>query len=122
LTKRIQFGGDEGITVNLIIVVKAKDGTGSATLSMAHAGAVFANSVLKAMNGTTGITLPAFVESPVGKKMGLEFFSTNVELGKDGVKAVKEIGKINAFEENLIKEAIPELKKNIEKGIEFASK
>ncbi|KAF9396049.1 hypothetical protein BGZ94_006515, partial [Podila epigama] len=31
LTKRIQYAGDE--------VVKAKDGAGSATLSMAHAGA-----------------------------------------------------------------------------------
>ena len=30
LTTRVQFGGDE--------VVKAKDGTGSATLSMAYAG------------------------------------------------------------------------------------
>ncbi|KAJ2556888.1 hypothetical protein GGH95_005277, partial [Coemansia sp. RSA 1836] len=36
LTKRIQFGGDE--------VVKAKDGAGSATLSMAYAGARFADS------------------------------------------------------------------------------
>ena len=34
LVHRIQFGGDE--------VVKAKDGAGSATLSMAYAGAVFA--------------------------------------------------------------------------------
>ena len=105
-----------------MIVVKAKDGTGSATLSMAHAGAVFANAILKATNGTAGITIPAYVESPVGKKMGLEFFSTYVELGKDGVKSVKEIGKINKFEENLVKEAVPELKKNIEKGKEFASK
>lgn len=35
----IQFGGDE--------VVKAKDGTGSATLSMAFAGFRFAESVIK---------------------------------------------------------------------------
>jgi malate dehydrogenase len=105
-----------------MLVVKAKDGTGSATLSMAHAGAVFANAVLKAANGTTGIILPAYVESKVGKTMGLEFFSTNVELGKDGVLDVKGMGKVNAFEEGLLKEAVPELKKNIEKGIEFASK
>ena len=43
LVHRIQFGGDE--------VVKAKDGAGSATLSMAYAAAVFANSLLKALNG-----------------------------------------------------------------------
>ena len=41
LTKRVQFGGDE--------VVKAKDGGGSATLSMAHAGARFANALLDAI-------------------------------------------------------------------------
>ncbi|KAG8976371.1 Malate dehydrogenase, cytoplasmic, partial [Tulasnella sp. 427] len=40
LTKRIQFGGDE--------VVKAKDGAGSATLSMAQAGYQFANLIIEA--------------------------------------------------------------------------
>ena len=39
----VQFGGDE--------VVKAKDGAGSATLSMAFAGARFAISVLEAAAG-----------------------------------------------------------------------
>ena len=39
LINRIQFGGDE--------VVKAKDGAGSATLSMAQAGFRFAEAVLK---------------------------------------------------------------------------
>ena len=41
LVHRIQFGGDE--------VVKAKDGAGSATLSMAYAAARFSNSLLKAL-------------------------------------------------------------------------
>ncbi len=39
LVCRIQFGGDE--------VVKAKDGAGSATLSMAYVGAKLTNAVLK---------------------------------------------------------------------------
>lgn len=43
ITVRTQFGGDE--------VVKAKAGTGSATLSMAYAGYIFTENVLKAMNG-----------------------------------------------------------------------
>jgi len=77
LTKRIQFGGDE--------VVKAKDGTGSATLSMAYAGAEFANWILKAAKGQskktqTYIDLSAAeggakVKDQVG---GLEFFSVTV--------------------------------------------
>lgn len=46
LTHRIQFGGDE--------VVKAKAGKGSATLSMAFAGAEFTFSLIKALNGASG--------------------------------------------------------------------
>lgn len=47
LTHRIQFGGDE--------VVKAKAGGGSATLSMAYAGAKFTNLVARAMKGEKGL-------------------------------------------------------------------
>ncbi|KAG6332572.1 hypothetical protein ID866_6522, partial [Astraeus odoratus] len=53
LVHRIQFGGDE--------VVKAKDGAGSATLSMAYAGAEFANKVIRALNGEKGIVAPSYV-------------------------------------------------------------
>ena len=74
MTQRIQFGGDE--------VVKAKDGSGSATLSMAMAGARFTNSLLEATEGgKSGIVEPAYVYSDVAKKEGLTWFSTNVELG-----------------------------------------
>src|SRR5271170_2476773 len=55
LIKRIQFGGDE--------VVKAKDGAGSATLSMAWAAAKFSDALLRAMNGETGVIIPTFVQS-----------------------------------------------------------
>lgn len=70
---RIQFGGDE--------VVKAKDGAGSATLSMAYAGAKFTNSLLRGLNGEKGVIVPTFVESPLYKDQGIDFFSSNVELG-----------------------------------------
>jgi malate dehydrogenase len=55
LIKRIQFGGDE--------VVKAKDGAGSATLSMAWAAAKFTDALLRAMSGEKGIIIPTFVQS-----------------------------------------------------------
>ena len=55
MIKRIQFGGDE--------VVKAKDGAGSATLSMAWAAAKFTDAILRAMNGESGIIIPTFVQS-----------------------------------------------------------
>lgn len=71
--------------------MKAKDGTGSATLSMAQgnyhfylsyvAGERFTSSLLKALSGVKGIVEPTYVYSPVAKKDGVEFFATNVELG-----------------------------------------
>jgi len=73
LVNRIQFGGDE--------VVKAKDGAGSATLSMAYAGAKFTNSLLRALNGEKGVVTPTFVKSPLFADKGIEYFSSNVELG-----------------------------------------
>lgn len=73
LVHRIQFGGDE--------VVKAKDGAGSATLSMAYAGATFTNSLLRGLNGEKGVITPTFVKSPLFADQGIDFFSSNVELG-----------------------------------------
>merc|ERR1711972_998089 len=55
LTHRIMFGGDE--------VVKAKDGAGSATLSMALAGAEFADSVMAGQDGEKHVTQCTFVET-----------------------------------------------------------
>jgi malate dehydrogenase len=108
LTQRIQYGGDE--------VVKAKDGAGSATLSMAYAGAEFADSVLKAIRGDKGLIECTFVESPVE---GTGFFSSRVELGKDGVEKIHEVGQISAFEKELLKACKEELTKNISKGKAF---
>ncbi|CAO3645337.1 unnamed protein product [Cunninghamella blakesleeana] len=112
LTHRIQFGGDE--------VVKAKDGAGSATLSMAFAGARFADSVLRAtVGGEKGVVEPSFVKSDVFANEGVEFFSTNIELGPNGVEKIHGLGEISAYEKELIAKAVPELKKNIEKGNNF---
>lgn len=73
LVHRIQFGGDE--------VVKAKDGAGSATLSMAYAGAKFTDALLRGLSGEKGVVTPTFVKSPLFESQGVEYFSSNVELG-----------------------------------------
>lgn len=112
LTKRIQFGGDE--------VVKAKDGAGSATLSMAFAGARFTSSLLRAMNGERGIVEPTFVES--GVRPGVKYFASNVELAQGGVGKIHEIGQVSPHEEELLKVATDDLKKNIAKGEDFVAK
>ncbi|KAN0062277.1 Malate dehydrogenase, cytoplasmic [Thecaphora frezii] len=111
LVHRIQFGGDE--------VVKAKDGAGSATLSMAYAAAVFSDSLLKALNGEKGIKECAYVESPLYKDQGATFFASPVTLGTEGVDEIHPVGKVTAEEEKLLEAAIPELAKNIKKGVEW---
>jgi len=94
LVNRIQFGGDE--------VVKAKDGAGSATLSMAMAGARFAESLLKAAGGQSGVIEPTFVDSPLYKDQGVEFFASKVELGPNGVQAIHPVGKLTTHEQGLL--------------------
>merc|ERR1740128_1300678 len=54
LTERIQDAGTE--------VVKAKDGAGSATLSMAYAAARFTDSLIKGMNGQEGVVECAYIQ------------------------------------------------------------
>ncbi|KAN0079946.1 lactate/malate dehydrogenase, NAD binding domain containing protein [Tylopilus felleus] len=121
LVNRIQFGGDE--------VVKAKDGAGSATLSMAFAGAEFAGKIIRAIKGEKGIVVPTFVNltaDPAGgdalkKELGkdIEYFSAPVTLGSEGVEKIGGLGKITDAEKALVSAALPELQVNIEKGVSF---
>jgi malate dehydrogenase len=112
LTKRIQFGGDE--------VVQAKAGAGSATLSMAYAGAHFTNRLIDALNGKSGVVENTFVESSVVQ--GASFFASPVELGPNGVKTIHGLGKLSDYEKKLLEAAIPELAGSIKKGVEFVNK
>ncbi|PKS11886.1 hypothetical protein jhhlp_001180 [Lomentospora prolificans] len=119
LVNRVQFGGDE--------VVKAKDGLGSATLSMAFAGYRFAEKVLKALKGEKGLVEPSFVYLPgvpggaaIAEKTGCDFFSVPVELGPNGAeKAVDALGDLTDKEKKLLEACIGGLKGNIEKGVNF---
>lgn len=119
LTQRIQFGGDE--------VVKAKAGTGSATLSMAYAGFRFTEKVIKAAQGQSGIVEPTYIYLPgveggsaIAKDTGCDYFSVPVELGSNGArKAINVISSANDHEKKLLEACYKDLKGNIEKGIEF---
>jgi len=110
LTVRIQDAGTE--------VVKAKDGAGSATLSMAYAGARFANSCIEALSGKENIIECAFIPSDVTEA---SYFSTPLVLGPEGVRSNLGIGEITEYENALIKACIPELQKSIKKGEDFAA-
>ncbi|KAL2862976.1 malate dehydrogenase [Aspergillus lucknowensis] len=119
LVNRVQFGGDE--------VVKAKDGAGSATLSMAFAGFRFAEKVIRAAKGQAGLIEPTYVYLPgvpggddIAKATGVDFFSTPVELGPNGVqKAINILDGVSDKEKQFLEVAVTGLKGNIEKGVEF---
>merc|ERR1712226_233760 len=106
LTHRIMFGGDE--------VVKAKDGAGSATLSMAYTGAEFADRVMAGLAGESGVTECTFVESSL---TDAKFFSSPVTLGKDGVETIHGYGTVTPYEEKLIADMMPDLLAQAEKGV-----
>ncbi|PKA53348.1 Malate dehydrogenase, mitochondrial [Apostasia shenzhenica] len=109
LTKRTQDGGTE--------VVEAKAGKGSATLSMAYAGAVFADACLKGLNGVSDIVECSFVQSNVTE---LPFFASKVRLGKNGVEEVLGLGSLSEFEKQGLESLKGELKASIWKGMKFA--
>lgn len=88
LIERIQEAGTE--------VVKAKAGAGSATLSMAMAGARFANAVIDGLTGVKDVTTYTYVKSSVME--GCDYFSAKVTLGMDGVEKIHPIGEVSEEE------------------------
>lgn len=111
LTVRIQEAGTE--------VVKAKAGAGSATLSMAFAGARFANSLLRGLAGESNVVECTYVRSDLTEAT---YFASPVVLGKNGLEKNLGLPDLNAYEKKLLEKAIPELKKNIQTGEDFVAK
>eukprot|EP00270_Netrium_digitus_P001967 TRINITY_DN1220_c0_g1_i2.p1 TRINITY_DN1220_c0_g1~~TRINITY_DN1220_c0_g1_i2.p1 ORF type:complete len:368 (+),score=99.48 TRINITY_DN1220_c0_g1_i2:57-1106(+) len=108
LTKRTQDGGTE--------VVEAKAGKGSATLSMAYAGALFTESLLKGLSGAPGVVECTYVQSTI---MPVPFFASKVTLGPSGVEEIHGLGELSVYEKAALEGALPELQSSIDAGIEF---
>merc|ERR1711881_633740 len=81
LDKRVQDAGTE--------VVNAKGGKGSATLSMAYAGARFGSAILQGLAGQETVEC-AYVQSNVVD--GMSYFSSKVTFGTNGVQTVHPLG------------------------------
>merc|ERR1711907_783238 len=111
LDVRVQDAGTE--------VVKAKNGKGSATLSMAYSGARLAKAVLSGLAGVP-VTECAYVESNVIE--GVPYFASMVVLGREGVEAVLPIGNLSAHEENRLAELVPILQGEIQDGFDYADR
>merc|ERR1712039_994913 len=108
LDKRIQDAGTE--------VVNAKKGKGSATLSMAYAGARLGKAVLSGLAGTP-VTECAYVGCNITE---LPYFSSAVTFGKNGVEKVHGLPTLNAYEQERLKEVITALKGEIKTGVDYA--
>merc|ERR1712039_275844 len=87
LDARVQDAGTE--------VVKAKNGKGSATLSMAYSGARLARAVLSGLAGVPQ-TECAYVQSDA--QPGLPYFASKVTFGKEGIEQVLPIGELSTHE------------------------
>jgi len=105
LDKRVQDAGTE--------VVKAKAGKGSATLSMAYAGARFGRAVLAGLAGEKR-TECAYVMSSV---TDLPFFTSKVTFGPSGVEQVHPLGPLSQHESTRLEEAKKLLREEIDAGI-----
>mmetsp|Transcript_47696 Transcript_47696/g.152890 ORF Transcript_47696/g.152890 Transcript_47696/m.152890 type:complete len:426 (+) Transcript_47696:324-1601(+) len=108
LTKRTQDGGTE--------VVQAKAGKGSATLSMAYAGALFGDACLRGMNGAPDVVECSYVQSTVTSSV---FFSSKVRIGPSGAEEIMGLGSLSAYEQAGLDAMLPQLAGEIEKGVEF---
>merc|ERR1712241_1238666 len=109
LDKHVQDAGTD--------VVAAKNGKGSATLSMAFAGARLAKAVLSGLSGT-----PAKECAYIKTGGETTYFATVVEFGKDGVSSWEELpANLSDHEKQRLEALKPVLKEEVEAGIEFAA-
>jgi len=110
LTHRIKEAGT--------VVVNAKDGQGSATLSMAFAANRFVLSLVRALHGEM-IVENSYVHVD-SSKFGVNYFAVPVQISKTGVVKVHDVPKLNEFEQAQLKDLMPVLQKNIETGLDYA--
>ena len=93
-------------------VLEAKDGKGTATLSMAYAAARFTQSLLLAKTGHPTVEC-TYVHSNI---TDVDFFANRVLIGKEGVEKNYGLGSLTALESEYVKAAVEKLKTDIQKG------
>ena len=79
---------------------------------------------MKAMNGERGVVEPAYVYLPgvpggeeVAKSLSVDYFAVPIELDTEGATKAHTIGHLSAYEQDLLRVAVEELKGNIAKGV-----
>jgi len=125
--KGVTFTDEEAVTLTQRVkeagtfVVNAKDGNGSATLSMAYAAYRFASSLVRALGGET-VREIAYVDAEAHSvKTPTAYFGLGIEVGKTGITKVHPIPTLNKYEQTQIDEAVPALLANIKTGVDFVN-
>jgi len=108
LDKQVQDAGT--------VVVNAKGGKGSATLSMAYAGARFGSAILAGLAGRRRVEC-AYVKSDI---TDLPYFTSKVVFGEKGVTKVLGLGELNEYETKRLEEVKEQLKSEIDTGLAYA--
>lgn len=119
LINRVQFGGDE--------VVKAKNGKGSATLSMATAANRFIINLVKAIKENKKIKEVSFIKFdelnsiniPNYIKNNIEYFSLPIIIDKNGIELVEFPNQLNKSEIKMIEHAVDKVKTDVTRGFNF---
>jgi len=112
LDKHVQDAGTD--------VVNAKGGKGSATLSMAYAGAKFGNAVLNGLAGNE-TTECAYVVRDADEGVALPYMASRVTFGPNGVEKAHPLGSLNSYEQGRLDECVKQLKEEIEAGVAYAT-
>merc|ERR1740123_1212400 len=99
------------------VVVQAKAGKGSATLSMAASGARLGKAVLKGLNGEEAKECAYVMSSATD----LPYFASLVTFGTEGVKEVHGLPPLNEYEQGRLAVMTPILKEEIDAGLEYAA-
>ena len=102
-----------------IKVLEAKEGKGTATLSMAYAAAKFTAALTSALSGVPRYEC-TYVKSDVTP--GVTYFSNRIQLGKNGIEKNLGTGPLDEDEKARVQACLSELKEQIEKGEQAARK
>jgi malate dehydrogenase len=108
LDKKTQDAGTE--------VVAAKNGKGSATLSMGYAGARLGRAVLAGLAGKPTDTY-AYVGSNV---TSCPYFASKVTFGRTGVETVHQTGPLSSYEQGRLNSLLPTLMEEVQAGLDYA--
>merc|ERR1711865_501540 len=98
------------------VVVGAKNGKGSATLSMGYAGARFGRSILSGLSGTPTVAC-AYVKSSI---TSCPYFATKVTFGRNGVETVHPTGELSDYEKGRLAALLPVLQEEVDCGLEYS--